>query len=233
MNLGGIAKTTLLDFPGRLACVLFTQGCTYDCFYCHNRELIGFGEGPVLFSEALSFLEKRVGLLEGVVFSGGEPTLQKDLISSIQMVHALGFAIKLDTNGCSPSLLATLLDLDLLSYVALDVKAPSVRYREICGQHADPDTVRQSLSLLARKKEDFPSFMYEVRTTLAPTIGKEDLISIAQAMPVVPLWRINSYRKPPLYKEEDAFRIHAGQPLQAEVDSWKQELKLLQPNLIL
>jgi pyruvate formate lyase activating enzyme len=228
MQLGGIVKSTLLDYPGQIACVLFTLGCPYDCFYCHNRELVD-GKGPLLGIETVrKFLTSRQGLLQGVVISGGEPTLQPDLIEYCSHLKEKDFKVKLDTNGSSPEVVEELIFLRLVDYIALDVKAPWQRYGEICGKRADPSKVQKTLSLL--KDSDI---WWETRTTIAPTLGKSDLLQIANQMPKVPLWRLNRYRIPVCYKEEEKKRIHTPAPGFSEVQGWIEELKVIQENIVI
>lgn len=227
MIFAGIAKTTLLDFPGRLACVLFTSGCPYDCFYCHNRTAIDGSAVGVSPEQVLQFLKRRQGMLEGVVVSGGEPTLQKDLESFMENLKELGYAVKLDTNGCNPSVVRRSLEAGLLDYVALDIKAPWMRYQEICGKHADPRPVQETLEMLR-----FSTIGWEVRTTVAPTLGREDLMEIARQMPTVPTWRLNLYRIPEKYRPEETVRVLQAAASVTELQEWSLPLRLVQPNLL-
>ncbi len=227
MKFAGLVKTSLLDFPGRLSCVLFTDGCPYDCFYCHNRITINGDAAGIPVGQIQEFLEKRQGLLEGVVVSGGEPTIHRDLEDFISQVKAMGYAVKLDTNGCNPQAVTRLLEQGLLDYVALDVKAPWDRYQEICGSHADPLKVRDTMTVLQAS-----TIMWEVRTTMAPTLGFEDLFAIAGQMPRIPAWRLNPYRIPEVYRPEDEIRIKAFCPSVQDLQEWTLRLKLMQPNML-
>jgi pyruvate formate lyase activating enzyme len=204
VRIAGLIKSTLIDFPGCIACVVFTAGCTYDCFYCHNRALIGGDAVALPMKELWRFLESRVGLLGGVVVSGGEPTLQPGLKEFLGSVKRLGYAVKLDTNGSKPAVVGELLADGLVDYVALDVKAPWERYREIGGLQAEAAAVEATLRLLASA-----SVAYEVRTTLCPTLMEDDVLKIARSMPPVPRWRLNKYVVPQSYKEQEAYRVHA------------------------
>ena len=133
MIFGGMQRSSTIDFPGALACVLFTRGCDLDCFYCHNRELIAGDGGQLAEAAVFSFLEKRRGLLDGVVVSGGEPTLQPDLEEFLRRVRPLGYRVKLDTNGRRPALVERLWREGLFDYVAVDVKALPADYPAVCG----------------------------------------------------------------------------------------------------
>lgn len=134
MEIYGLQKMTLLDFPGRVACTVFLHGCNYRCPFCHNAQLLAGGvQEPIPEAKFMEFLKKRVGLLDGVCVSGGEPTLSSGLKSFIRQIKELGFAVKLDTNGSRPQVLKELVGEGLLDYVAMDIKNAPSRYAETCG----------------------------------------------------------------------------------------------------
>ncbi|MBR0134612.1 MAG: anaerobic ribonucleoside-triphosphate reductase activating protein, partial [Clostridia bacterium] len=133
MEINGIQKLTLLDYPGRMACTVFLSGCDLRCPFCHNSELWGAAPAVMDDKELLSFLEKRRGMLEGVVFTGGEALLRPELPALIREVKALGFLVKLDTNGTHPERLRSLIDEGLADYIAMDVKNDLDRYALTCG----------------------------------------------------------------------------------------------------
>lgn len=162
MKIGGLIKFTLIDFPGRVSAVVFTQGCNFRCRYCHNPELVYphlLGE-PMPEEEVLAFLQRRKGTLEGVVVSGGEPTLQPDLLEFMGKLKALGYFVKLDTNGTRPDLLREMLDKKLVDYIAMDLKAPLEKYSVITGVETNPGVLRQSMELI-----EHSGLPYEFRTT--------------------------------------------------------------------
>ena len=133
MRIGAIQKTSLLDFPGKVSAVVFTQGCNFFCPYCHNAGLVLCRDAPLAFTEAATFLTKRQKVLEGVVVTGGEPALQSDLEDFCAFCKHLGYAVKLDTNGSRPEVLERLLELKLVDYVAMDIKADPRQYpKDIC-----------------------------------------------------------------------------------------------------
>lgn len=231
MTIGGIEGSSFVDYPRMLSCVFFTQGCNYDCFYCHNRSLIGPGTGIISYQEVDRWLEKRKHMLDAVVFSGGEPTLHPDLASYVYLAKEKGYKTKLDTNGSRSGVVSSLLEKSLLTYVALDVKAPKSRYRELGGLSADYVEVYKSLALLTAFQKEHPWFSYEVRTTLAPLLYEEDLISLASELPPLMCWRLNYYRKPLFYKQEDAEKIHLPSLQQREVERIAHTLLQRQPNL--
>ena len=164
MIIHGFQKMTLLDYPSKVACTLFTAACNLRCPFCHNAGLVTSINAAERIDEEeiLSYLKKRRGILDGVCITGGEPTLQKDLADFIRRVKALGYAVKLDTNGTNPDLLAALIDEGLLDYVAMDVKNSKQKYAATVGL-ADYDlaSVEKSVSLLLEGRVD-----YEFRTTV-------------------------------------------------------------------
>ena len=134
MRLGGLQKMTLLDFPGRVACTVFTVGCNFRCPFCHNSSLVVPENLPELSqAEFFAFLQKRRGLLDGVAITGGEPLLHADLPAFLEEIRALGFAVKLDTNGAFPDRLRAVLEAGLADYVAMDVKNRREKYEQTAG----------------------------------------------------------------------------------------------------
>ena len=163
MNIGGLQKLTLLDFPGKVACTVFTVGCNLRCPFCHNASLVTHPQdaGYVTDDELFSFLQKRAGILDGICVSGGEPTLQKDLPEFLEKLKKLGYAVKLDTNGTSPKLLSSLIESSLVDYVALDIKNSPEKYALTCGNVDLFDKISESVSILLSGGVD-----YELRTTV-------------------------------------------------------------------
>jgi len=150
IRIGGFQPVSLVDFPGRVAAVVFLQGCSFRCPWCHNPSLVH----PSLFEETtpeqvvLERLERRRGKIGGVVVTGGEPTLQKDLPIFLRRVRSLGFAVKIDTNGAQPDSLERILSEGLADFVAMDLKAPWERYDEACGVCVDREALERTLALL-------------------------------------------------------------------------------------
>lgn len=162
MKFGGLIPFTLIDFPGRPAAVLFAAGCNLRCPFCHNPELV-MGSGDLCIEEALGFLRTRVGKLQGVCVSGGEPTLMPNLAALLMEIKALGFAVKLDTSGTAPQILGSLLEKELVDYAAVDVKTSPAKYSAACGRSIDHELVRESVRLL--QSSGVP---HELRTTAVP-----------------------------------------------------------------
>lgn len=179
MEIHGLQKLTLLDYPGRTACTVFTGRCNYRCPFCHNGALVLAPESqPALpEEEILRFLEKRRRLLDGVAVTGGEPTLQEDLPAFLRRVKDLGYAVKLDTNGTRPGVLRALLGEGLVDYVAMDVKAAPEKYAAAVGLPAcDLAPVRESAALLMEGAVDF-----EFRTTVVEQLhAPEDFDAVGR-----------------------------------------------------
>ncbi len=172
MRIGGLQEFSLIDYPGKMAAVVFTQGCNLRCPYCHNSELaLPELYGPLIpEEEVLQFLGRRVGKLEGVVVTGGEPTLQKDLTAFLQRVKSLGFLVKLDTNGSQPGIVKRILESKLVDYVAMDVKASLDNYARLAGRPISLEDIRLSIELLRNS-----GVACEFRTTLVkPLHGRPD-----------------------------------------------------------
>lgn len=170
MNIAGLQKMTLLDYPGKVACTVFLQGCNFRCPFCHNSELLGGNEPPLMtMEEFLAFLKKRKGLLDAVCVSGGEPTLQRDLEELLRCIRELGFLVKLDTNGSRPEVLKKLAAEKLVDYVAMDIKNSREKYGETCGLNKmDLSAIEESIRFLLSGAVDF-----EFRTTVVAELHDE------------------------------------------------------------
>lgn len=163
MIIDGIQKLTLLDYPEKIACTVFTHGCNFRCPFCHNASLVmSDNNGHVEMDELKAFFEKRKGILDGVCITGGEPLLQKDIKEFIELVRSYGYLVKLDTNGSNPEKLKELIDNGLIDYVAMDIKASPEKYPLTVGvENYDIEPVRKSVELLKAGKVP-----YEFRTTV-------------------------------------------------------------------
>ncbi|MBQ8908162.1 MAG: anaerobic ribonucleoside-triphosphate reductase activating protein [Clostridia bacterium] len=170
MELRGLQKTTLLDFPGRVACTVFTGGCNFRCPFCHNASLLHSKEAELTEEKLFSFLDKRRGILDGVCITGGEPLLHRDMAPFISRIKEMGFLVKLDTNGSFPSRLRELCEAGLLDYVAMDIKNSPEKYPLTTGTGTGfLAEVQQSVSLLMKG-----SVPYEFRTTLVRGFHTEE-----------------------------------------------------------
>ena len=178
MLLKGLQKTTLLDFPTKVACTVFTGGCNFRCPFCHNASLVlGEDKTPDLPQEEFfRFLERRRGILDGVCVTGGEPLLQKDLIPFLQKIRDMGLAVKLDTNGSAPDRLAEILRVVPPDYIAMDIKNSREKYAMTCGLSSFPEGVEQSIDRIMNS-----GIPYEFRTTVVRELHTvADIKSIAR-----------------------------------------------------
>ena len=172
MDVSGIQKMTLLDFPGRCACTVFLAGCNLRCPFCHNASLVLTNPEPAMTeSEFFAFLGKRKGLLDGVCITGGEPTLRKDLPDFIRKIRDMGYLVKLDTNGSNPQMLEKLLEEKLIDYVAMDIKNCPDRYSETCGGPDILRNVEECLKLLRNSNVE-----WELRTTCVKPFHDESAL---------------------------------------------------------
>ncbi|HUW71708.1 MAG TPA: anaerobic ribonucleoside-triphosphate reductase activating protein [Candidatus Humimicrobiaceae bacterium] len=180
MEIGGLQRTTLIDFPGRIAATIFLCGCNFRCPWCYSSELVlpeKIKKQPkITEKEFFKFLESRKELLEGVVVCGGEPTINKDLPDFVREIKSLGFLVKIDTNGSNPQMLKNLIDKKLIDYVAIDIKGPQKKYSQLTGIKADIKEIQKSIDILKEDKVD-----YEFRSTIVPSLHtKEDVIEMAR-----------------------------------------------------
>lgn len=187
MVIGGLQKTTLIDYPGKIACTVFLAVCNFRCSWCYSSELVLpekiIKQPRISEKEFFHFLREKKGLLEGVVICGGEPTVNKDLPQFIEKIKIMGppaggFAVKLDTNGSNPKMLKDLINAKLIDYVAMDIKAPidSGIYKKVLGEGVELDDIKKSVEILKQGKID-----YEFRTTVVPGIhSKKDFSKIAK-----------------------------------------------------
>ena len=169
MVLGGLQKLTLIDYPGKVAATVFTVGCSFRCPFCHNPELVLAGNsaerGSISEKEVFDFLKTRKGKLDGVCITGGEPTIQPDIIRFIQRIKRMGFLVKLDSNGTRPDVLKEAYRKKLVDFVAMDIKTSLENYSKACGVEFDVDRIKLSVELIRNSK-----IPYEFRTTVVPGI---------------------------------------------------------------
>ncbi len=177
MNIAGVQKVTLLDYPGKVACEIFTQGCNFECPFCQNSSLIPItNTGEFNEEEIFEYLNLRKNILDGVVITGGEPTVQKDLKEFIKKIKDLGLLVKLDTNGGNPKVLQELIDEELVDYVAMDIKNVFNKYNITAGKKVALDNIKKSIEILKRSKID-----YEFRTTIIKEMHSlDDIVSICK-----------------------------------------------------
>jgi len=228
LRLAGLVKSSLIDYPGKVAAVVFFSGCNYDCFFCHNRALIDSEFETVTRDEVIDFLSARKGLLDGVVVSGGEPTLNVGLPGFLKEIKEMGFLVKLDTNGSNPSMIKQLTREGLLDFVSVDYKLLKGDYRRFCGGAATAETALETISFLLERGVDF-----EVRTTLIPQIGEAQLVDIAKELPKLPRYVINRYRVPERYRPADEALLLQPEALGWDTDRIRAAICPIQPNLVI
>lgn len=173
MVLGGFQKLTLIDYPGKVATTVFTVGCSFRCPFCHNPELVlSRNLQPVTHNliekEFFDFLKKRKGKLEGVCITGGEPTIQPDLVDFIKKIKKLGYLVKLDSNGSRPDVLRQIINSKIIDFIAMDIKDSPKKYKKTSGERADFERIKISVEMIMNSK-----IPYEFRTTVVPGIHSE------------------------------------------------------------
>ncbi len=218
MKLCGLQKLTLLDFPGRVACTVFTGGCNFRCPFCHNAQLVLLPQGhDALETEAFfAFLEKRKGILDGVCVTGGEPLLHADIADFLRRIRAMGFATKLDTNGSFPEQLAALVRDGLVDYVAMDVKHAPAWYASAVGIDGfDTAQVERSIDFLLEGRVD-----YEFRTTCVAEIHQDgDFAAIGRRIRGAKRYFLQTFRD-----EGDLLTGGLSAPSSEQMQKWRDEI---------
>lgn len=190
MKIAGFQKSSFVDYPGIISAVVFTPGCNMKCGYCHNKHILGFDAPKVEILEVMNYLSKRKGMIKGVVVTGGEPTLQPDLIDFISAIKKMGYLIKLDTNGTLPEKLKTLFEQGLLDYVAMDLKAPLSKYSVIAGCPINAEAIKESVDIIK-----VSGICHEFRTTFCPELTKEDILQISRELACQSGYYLQQYRQ--------------------------------------
>ena len=190
MSLVGLDKMSLLDYEDKISCVLFYKACNFRCPFCHNGLTVLEAEDEFLFEAVLEYLKSRVGLLDAVVFTGGEPTLEPQLKKHIKQVKELGFLIKLDTNGTNPKILKDLIDSNLLDYIAMDIKNSEEKYPLTVGvKRVDMAAIKESISIIMNS-----GVPYEFRTTLVDEFHKlEDMNGLGELIKGAPILYLQKF----------------------------------------
>ncbi|MFO7570681.1 MAG: anaerobic ribonucleoside-triphosphate reductase activating protein [Smithellaceae bacterium] len=224
MKIGGMQKVSLIDYPGKISAILFTQGCNFRCSYCHNPELVN----PALFQtcldpkDVLAFLQTRQGKLDAVTLTGGEPSLHPDLIPFIAQIRKLGFAVKIDTNGSEPVVLASLIREKMIDFIAMDVKAPMDQYPRIVNAQIHAKDLAESIRIIIAS-----GVAHEFRTTVVKSqLTEEDIIKIAGEIRGAKRYALQKYQATkPLDKRflkeatyPDAFFLKIKQRLASDIE---------------
>ena len=223
MKIAGLQKTSLIDYPGHVAAVLFLAGCNLNCGYCHNRNLISGDCDSLDTDEVLQFLAKRQRFLDGVCITGGEPTIHRELPDLIRRIKSMGFKVKLDTNGTNPEMLLELFSENILDYIAMDVKATKEKYEQVAGRAVPLEKIEQSIELIKESGVD-----YEFRTTLVEDLDAADVLAICHRLKGAKRYALQQYRKRNEYgfTEAVAYGKQYMQKIVAEVSGYFTECLL-------
>ncbi|MBU0647134.1 MAG: anaerobic ribonucleoside-triphosphate reductase activating protein [Patescibacteria group bacterium] len=210
MFIGGLQKISLLDYPGYLAAIIFTQGCNFRCQFCYNPQLVlpisgdnfkytGFNinndqsqEDHLEYKEddLFVFLKSRVDKLDAVVITGGEPTIHKDLVDFIIKIKDLGFLVKLDTNGSNPEVIKELINKKLVDYFAMDIKASKEKYQQVAGAQVDWEKIKESVKIIMTS-----NLPYEFKTTVVPEFfDQSDIQSIGELIAGANKWYLQKFK---------------------------------------
>ena len=206
MIIGGLQKFSLLDYPNCVSAIVFTQGCNFRCQFCYNPMLVWpLKVGKLKYARDIEqqkdhpkikvddlfvFLESRVGKLDAVVITGGEPCLHQDLLEFIKKIKKLGFLVKLDTNGSYPEVLAKLIEKKLIDYIAMDLKAPAGKYEEVTGIEINFENVKKSVKIIMQS-----GLPYEFRTTVVPGfLNKDDISEMGKIIKGASAWYLQSFK---------------------------------------
>lgn len=207
MKIGGLQKVSLIDYPGKVGAVVFTQGCNFHCPYCHNPELVtpALFQEPIPEEDILAFLKTRRGKLDAVTVTGGEPTLHEDLSSFLQQIKDLGFLVKVDTNGSFPAMIRILLEKELVDYFAMDLKGPLNKYEILIQAKIKTATIKETIALITDS-----GVPHEFRTTLvASLLTGKDIMKIAGLIPSAQKYVLQKFVPSKLldnhYRKEVAF----------------------------
>ncbi len=179
MRIGGLQKFSLIDYPGKISAIIFTIGCNFRCPFCHNPDLVDETiENELDEEKFFEFLEKRKGSLDAVTITGGEPTMQDDLLPFIKKIKGMGFLVKLDSNGTNPQVLKKAIKEKLVDYIAMDIKSPLEKYGATVGRAVDLKKIKESIEIIKNSGLD-----YEFRTTVVKALlPKEDFPLIGKAI---------------------------------------------------
>ncbi len=193
MKIGGLQKLTLIDYPGKIAATIFTVGCNFRCPFCHNPELVlpSYGEtGSILEKDFFEFLKIRKGKLEGICITGGEPTIQSDLLEFVRKIKQMGYLVKLDSNGTRPDVIKKGLEDELFDFIAMDIKSSVENYEKASGCKVDIERIKLSVDLIKNSGID-----YEFRTTVVPGIHHyKDFDKIAKWLKGSKKYTLQEYR---------------------------------------
>lgn len=227
MLIGGLQKTTLIDYPGKVAATIFTIGCNFRCSFCHNPDIVKGIARVIASSDVLDFLKKRQKILDAVCITGGEPTIQNDLPNFIRKVKDLGLLVKLDTNGSRPGVVEDLIKEKLVDYIAMDIKAPWEKYAKVTCRVFDLADFQKSVILI--KESGLP---HEFRSTVLPALhSKEDILEMARQVKGADKYFLQSFKPEkklvnPNFSQEKSFTRKELNDVVLEIKDWFNVCKL-------
>lgn len=213
----GFDKLTLLNYPDKVACTIFTKGCNFKCPYCHNSSLISLDKVNDKYEEVISYLNKRKGILDGVCITGGEPLIHKSTKDLIKEIKEMGFLVKLDTNGSNPAMLKELIDEKLIDYVAMDIKNTFDKYEMTIGCRTNIDNIKRSIEIIENSNID-----YEFRTTIVKELHTiDDIKGIVSMLNKKSKYYIQNFRNSDgvLNKNLNGFTKEELENLQKEINN--------------
>ena len=201
MNIGGLLKNSTIDYPGKLSCGIFLSGCNFDCPYCHNPHLVTGCSGRAAEfdpGDIYRFIENRKGFLDGVVISGGEPTLQEDLFDLCMHIKQMGYPVKLDTNGSRPWVIKQLIDEGLVDYIAMDLKTDPTKYATYIKPNCDMTSVLESIQVIMES-----TIAYEFRTTcVKPIVTAQIIENISRLIQGAAVYALQRFHKSEMLNPE-------------------------------
>lgn len=220
MKIGGLQKTSLMDYPDHLAAIVWTVGCNFRCPFCYNPQLVNEKAELIPEKDIFDFLEKRKNMLEAVTITGGEPLLHKDLKGFIKKIKNMGYLVKVDTNGTFPKLLKELINEELIDYVATDVKAPKKKYDLLTGVKVDISKIEKSIRIIQNDAPD-----YEFKTTMVPNLlKKEDIVDIGKWIKGSKKYYLQQFKN-----DTSLIDSHLENTKSYEIDYLEETLKEIKP----
>jgi pyruvate formate lyase activating enzyme len=201
MNIGGLLKNSTIDYPGKLSCGIFLSGCNFDCPYCHNPDLVkgwSLRSAEIDPQDIYRFIDRRKGFLDGVVISGGEPTLQGDLFDLCRHIKNMGFPVKLDTNGSRPRVIKRLIDEGLVDYIAMDLKTDPTKYGMYIKRNCDITSILSSIQVIMES-----AIAYEFRTTcVKPIVTAQIIENICRLIQGAAVYALQRFHKSEMLNPE-------------------------------
>lgn len=228
-DIKGFHKVSFVDYPGKMAAVLFVGGCNFACPYCHNASILKGDQDAISWEDTIKpYLIKRQKLLDGVVVSGGEPSLHPWVLNLMADLKSLGYAIKLDTNGSHPGFIKQAVEKGLVDYIAMDIKSPLHKYEKVCRCHVDNDLIRTSIQYIMQSEVD-----YQFRTTVVPTlIELNDIKEIIKEIKGAKCYALQQFKPVETMLDKNLldikpYSLESIQPLKEQADQYIQKVELV------